>query len=163
MEKHSFETEKHDGGFGIDVEQEAPIVAAIAKAETVKVTAPVTLVEGATIEAMVDGISFVAVVPAGGVSEGEAFAVPYPSATVHSRLPTWKGDICDCCRGGCCMCFTAFMCPLLVHTQVGFDFVNKRSEAKHLLCLLRLGVFVCLQPRQTCQTRWLCALPVPLF
>jgi Cys-rich protein (TIGR01571 family) len=123
MEKHSFETEKHDDGFDIDVEQEAPIVAAIATAETVTVTAPVTLVEGATIEAMVDGISFMAVVPAGGVSEGEAFAVPYPSAlssgtNVHSRSPTWRGDLCDCCRGGCCMCFTAFMCPLIIHTQV---------------------------------------------
>lgn len=123
MEKHSFETEKHDDGYDIDVEQEAPIVAVIATAETVKVTAPVTLVEGATIEAMVDGISFMAVVPAGGVSEGEAFAVPYPSAlssstNVHSRSPTWKGDLCDCCSGGCCMCFTAFMCPFIVHTQV---------------------------------------------
>ena len=49
---------------------------------TVRVVAPVTLPEGATLEAVVDGIHFTATVPAGGVSGGQPFRVPYPTSGV---------------------------------------------------------------------------------
>lgn len=127
LEKHTFETEKHD----YEEEEEAiaveanPVQANPVAAETVRVTAPATLVEGATFEATVDGIPFMAVVPKPGVMEGDTFEVPYPSRSSTSTLhrsplqkPAWRSDLFSCCGGGACMCVAAFFCPLILHTQV---------------------------------------------
>ena len=53
---------------------------------TVRVISPLTLPEGATFRAVVDGIEFLARVPPGGVREGETFETLYPK-TVRVRAP----------------------------------------------------------------------------
>ena len=88
-----------------------------AKPATCTVFAPATLSAGYTFPARVDGIDFVVTVPEGGVVEGQAFQVPYPTtpaspsieqpmlvaplelATPHP-IPTgmWRNDICSCCE-----------------------------------------------------------------
>lgn len=116
MEKHAFETEKHD--------DEEPMIAAtavVAEDDVVQLVAPATFVAGAMFEATVDGIHFMATVPEGGVMQGEIFEVPYPSrSTLHrpAKRPRWKSDLFDCCSGGCGMCLLAFYCPLIIHAQV---------------------------------------------
>ena len=51
-------------------------------APMVAVVAPSTLQAGYTFNAQVDGKDFVVTVPEGGVTEGQVFQVPYPSASV---------------------------------------------------------------------------------
>lgn len=46
--------------------------------ETCRIVAPATLPEGATIQAVLDGVQFTARVPPGGVLQGEAFETLYP-------------------------------------------------------------------------------------
>jgi len=110
-----------------------PVVSAAvdAPANNVKHTsctvfAPATLEAGYTFTANVDGIDFTVTVPAGGVTEGQAFQVPYPTShgntsapstpVEHStsplfeplevdipaarQIPTgrWRNDVCDCCE-----------------------------------------------------------------
>ena len=81
--------------------------------KTCTVVAPQTLEAGYTFNANVDGIDFVVTVPAGGVTEGQAFQVPYPSksgATNANQATTttasagssekvtgrWRNDLCSC-------------------------------------------------------------------
>ena len=112
----TFETEKPD-----DVESMMAEAVTVAEADVVKLIAPATLVSGATFEATVDGINFMATVPEGGVIEGEPFEVPYPSRSTLSRqvqAPRWKVDLFDCCHGGFGMCLLAFFCPMILFTQV---------------------------------------------
>jgi len=61
--------------------------------ETIDVIAPATLQEGSTIEGVVDGITFIATVPLGGVQEGDTFPVPYPSAAKNAANHTNTGRI----------------------------------------------------------------------
>lgn len=96
------------------------------KPTTCTVFAPATLSVGYTFPAQVDGIDFIVTVPEGGVIEGQAFQVPYPSPTAVSPtsrptsvmpssttnmvtplelatshpIPTgkWRNDIWDCCE-----------------------------------------------------------------
>lgn len=87
---------------------------------TCTVFAPATLEAGYTFPCRVDGIDFVVTVPEGGVTEGQAFQVPYPTNTSNSSTPTpsttagntldplavtsqnniptgkWRNDIWDC-------------------------------------------------------------------
>jgi len=115
IENYSLETEK--------VDPEEPMVLAtpvstVPTSATVRVVAPATLVEGATFEAVVDGISFLVAAPEGGVEKGEAFQVPYPRIRQRKNVqgPRWRYDLFACpCS---CMCFVAFLCPLLLHSQV---------------------------------------------
>ena len=90
---------------------------------TCTVFAPATLQAGYSFPCRVDGIDFMVIVPDGGVTEGQAFKVPYPtnrpvvavstagaanmtsgvaveaiSSHNHVHIPTgkWRNDICDC-------------------------------------------------------------------
>ena len=82
--------------------------------KTCTVVAPQTLDAGYTFNAQVDGIDFVVTVPEGGVTEGQAFEVPYPSKTgATNATPAtnatasagstekitgrWRNDLCSCC------------------------------------------------------------------
>lgn len=82
---------------------------------TCTIFAPATLEAGYTFPAKVDGIDFIVTVPEGGVTEGQAFQVPYPTSgtaagtttssmgplevtSAPSQIPTgkWRNDIWDC-------------------------------------------------------------------
>lgn len=117
VEKQSFEMT----GKTVDEEPVAMAtpIATVPTVAMVRVVAPATMVEGATFEAVVDGISFLVAVPEGGVEEGETFSVPYPKASrrkIPTEGPRWKHDLCGCpCS---VMCFVGFLCPLVLHAQV---------------------------------------------
>eukprot|EP00536_Pseudo-nitzschia_multiseries_P013697 jgi/Psemu1/310185/fgenesh1_kg.602_\ len=74
---------------------------------TCKVIAPASLKAGATFEASVDGITFTATVPEGGVEEGDAFEVAYPSTKAVNAFEVPKGQF----RNKLCGCFGACCCP----------------------------------------------------
>lgn len=63
-----------------------PVTEAITPPNTVRVMSPMTLPEGATFKAVVDGIEFMAKVPRGGVREGEIFETAYPR-TIRVMAP----------------------------------------------------------------------------
>lgn len=63
-----------------------PVTEAIIPPKTVRVMSPMTLPEGATFKAVVDGIEFDAIVPRGGVREGEIFETAYPR-TIRVMAP----------------------------------------------------------------------------
>ena len=119
IENHSLETEKADPEEPVPFATQVSTTASTATATaTVRVVAPATLVEGATFEATVDGISFLVSAPEGGVEKGETFQVPYPKISQRKNVqgPRWRDDICGCpCS---CMCFAAFLCPIVLHSQV---------------------------------------------
>jgi len=86
-----------------------------------KVVAPATLAEGSTFEATVDGRTFTATVPSGGVKEGEAFEVPYPTNEVVAfQVPAGKfqHDLCDCCNACCCPFFMGWCCTPCLLGQI---------------------------------------------
>jgi len=99
--------------------------------ETIDVIAPTTLQEGATFEAVVDGITFIATVPCGGVQGGDTFPVPYPSAAPFTATASrgeflvpngeWRTGLCDCCdstRGCCILLLCGSFCNLCLHAQI---------------------------------------------
>jgi Cys-rich protein (TIGR01571 family) len=98
----------------IAVAVDVPSSSSTTKPSTCTVVAPSTLAAGYTFPANVDGIDFVVTVPEGGVTEGQAFQVPYPNnrnqgVASSSTGPTtatngsftvpeghWRSDLCDC-------------------------------------------------------------------
>ena len=71
-----------------------PVTEAITPPKTVRVMSPMTLPEGATFKAVVDGIEFNAKVPRGGVREGEIFETTYPR-TIRVMAPETLSGL-DC-------------------------------------------------------------------
>lgn len=84
----------------------------------VEVTAPATLKEGYKFKAIFEGTTFLAEVPAGGVTEGQTLTVPFnPTSTVNG---SWKDDIFACTRYGLChpSIVNACCCQLVLLGQV---------------------------------------------
>lgn len=89
------------------------------------VVAPATLKAGATFEATVEGKTFTATVPEGGVSEGDTFEVPYPDETVAMKNEasaytpgSFRRGFCGCCEACCCPFLMAWCCTCCVFSQV---------------------------------------------
>lgn len=102
------------------------------------VISPATLAGGYTFPAQVDGIDFIVTVPTGGVVEGQAFTVPYPTAAAVQPLSVelvtpdvvmmtpeeevkgrWRNELCECCEvfaNG--MCLQGFFCAPILLAQV---------------------------------------------
>lgn len=89
---------------------------------TCKVIAPNTLKEGQTFDATVDGITFTVTVPKGGVTEGDSFAVPYPSKNEANafQVPTgrFRKELCGCFESCCCLFLAGWCCTTCVIGQV---------------------------------------------
>lgn len=89
---------------------------------TCKVVAPATLKEGATFEATVDGITFTATVPEGGVGEGDTFEVAYPSKSEVNAFEVPSGKfrhtLCSCFNSCCCLFMMGWCCSSCVVGQV---------------------------------------------
>lgn len=102
----------------------------------VMVMAPTSLNAGDKFEAKVDGITFLATVPEGGVREGDIFEAVYPTGNANPAYPppqqltsqsqsqspgtvptgNWRTELCDI--GDCTLCCMAFCCSCVVHAQV---------------------------------------------
>jgi hypothetical protein len=84
----------------VDTTYSASTTSQAQKPATCTVIAPAALGPGYTFTANVDGIDFLVTVPAGGVTEGQAFQVPYPTTphdsqavtAVHGGPPPVRGD-----------------------------------------------------------------------
>lgn len=130
----------------------------------VKVIAPATLAEGATFDAVVDGILFQAKVPAGGVIEGQSIQVPYPEKkTKNSKKRAtnsnknedgWRYDLFGCCsNGNILLTLMGMCCPMVLSAQMtermGLNVAGcKRKDAADnagsKVCQIQLGVAVIL-------------------
>jgi Cys-rich protein (TIGR01571 family) len=115
----------------VDEDNQSPLSSSTSSNPTTcTIIAPATLGPFYSFTANVDGIDFLVTVPEGGVTEGQAFQVPYPTTsnanpatavivtnTQQPQNPTniptghWRNDICDCCevisigmfwQGWCC-------------------------------------------------------------
>jgi len=110
---------------------------------TCKVVAPATLKEGATFEATVDGITFTATVPEGGVGEGDTFEVAYPSKSEVNAFEVPSGEfrhtLCSCFNSCCCVFMMGWCCSTCVVGQ-GKCFVSILAKIK----IRSQSAFVCM-------------------
>ena len=136
----------------------------------VDVVAPADLPGGYQFEAEIEGKRFLAVVPAGGVQQGETFTCymrELDSVAVDIPVGYWKDGLHDMCRLGCChpVFWHSFMCPLIalgqIQTRIDLDFLGRPrfgtttvSNRFMMLTLVLFWVFTNIGLFIACNLKW---------
>lgn len=100
----------------------------------VDVVAPADLPGGYNFEAEIEGLRFLATVPAGGVKEGETFTCymrQLDTMAIDIPIGYWRDGILSWCAYGCChpVAWNSILCPLIALAQVQYrsnlDFLGR--------------------------------------